>query len=539
MFGMPALLKSALLLSLVIGISPAFAADKKNTFTIKINATASVDYTVGSGKHRKTESTSIPWRYVYQGRSLLGEPVEECIFKWYLNDGQSFTLYNHYTQKFDKVWPPNEVLRKADLSIDTVKVNVSFGSYIDCDGGALAGPGIKNIIGDDIIAAKASFNTPGSPNWNKLFESNNIFDTKDGFLNEAAAKSLFKSLLGQEITPLFTQYTLVKPRLSISDIQYWYRSKLDKEHQDKKQAKKTIAKDSKKPSKNTQQTAKTQTHNQQAPSNSSTLGAGFGISPDAPQSSKTASKSSQQLSLATSSSSKHKASVSGAVVPNEQSQTTATGSMLLLIDTSGSMSGTRIREAKKAAKELINKATHNGTEVAVLAFSGDCNNPITQKHTFSTNNASLKSFVTGLSASGGTPMSAAVEYANVYMANNKSNASRSEMVLLLADGDDGCNIMSPVVSKLKREGILYRHQTVGLELNENSNAVRDLKMVARESGGQYAQASNAAQLTETFDNAAIAIGILDMMGKYNSSKRQKKQINASEQQKSIMSGFGE
>ncbi|XAW87773.1 vWA domain-containing protein [Vibrio sp. CDRSL-10 TSBA] len=151
--------------------------------------------------------------------------------------------------------------------------------------------------------------------------------------------------------------------------------------------------------------------------------------------------------------------------------------------------------------------------------------------------ASLSAFVASLQAGGGTPMSAAVEYANVYLANNRSRQSDSEMILLLADGDDGCKILSPVVDELKSRGILFRHQTVGLELNSGSGAARDLKQLAEQSGGDYAAAAKASQLSQTFENAAIAMGILSLIGSYDVTPSAPSA--SSNLQHTIWDGFGE
>ncbi len=52
------------------------------------------------------------------------------------------------------------------------------------------------------------------------------------------------------------------------------------------------------------------------------------------------------------------------------------GSLLLLIDISGSMSGSKLSSAKRAAVDTIRKAIKSKTEIAVLAFEGDCTSPI-------------------------------------------------------------------------------------------------------------------------------------------------------------------
>ena len=80
---------------------------------------------------------------------------------------------------------------------------------------------------------------------------------------------------------------------------------------------------------------------------------------------------------------------------------------MLLIDVSGSMDGTKLRSAKSAAIETIRKAIGSNTEIAVLAFEGDCQQPIHASIGFTRNENELIAFVNGLSATGGTPLATA------------------------------------------------------------------------------------------------------------------------------------
>ena len=151
------------------------------------------------------------------------------------------------------------------------------------------------------------------------------------------------------------------------------------------------------------------------------------------------------------------------------------GSLLLLIDVSGSMNGTKLSSAKRAAVDTIRKAIKNKTEIAVLAFEGDCASPINNSIGFTRNESQLVAFVNGLDAQGGTPLATALEATNRFMQQHKSGASRTQMILLLADGDDDCGGLNQVLSRLKKNNLLYRHETVGLEvsgaLSDNSNTL--------------------------------------------------------------------
>ncbi len=142
------------------------------------------------------------------------------------------------------------------------------------------------------------------------------------------------------------------------------------------------------------------------------------------------------------------------------------GSLLLLIDISGSMSGSKLSSAKRAAVDTIRKAIKNKTEIAVLAFEGDCTSPIHSSVGFTRNEAELVAFVNSLSAQGGTPLATALEVTNRFMQQHKSAASRTQMILLLADGNDDCGDLGTVLRTLKHNNLLYRHETVGLEVSD-------------------------------------------------------------------------
>ena len=99
-------------------------------------------------------------------------------------------------------------------------------------------------------------------------------------------------------------------------------------------------------------------------------------------------------------------------------------SMLLLIDASGSMgdpigSGNpqvKIEAAKQAAIATLGRAANSGSvEVAILAFSGDCQNPVPRYQDFTRDVGRLTQFIGSLQPGGGTPMAEALLFANRYM----------------------------------------------------------------------------------------------------------------------------
>ena len=197
--------------------------------------------------------------------------------------------------------------------------------------------------------------------------------------------------------------------------------------------------------------------------------------------------------------------------PQRSAGNNPSGSLILLIDVSGSMDGTKLRSAKSAAIETIRKAIGSKTEIAVMAFEGDCQNPIHASIGFTRKESELIAFVKGLTAEGGTPLATALDATNRFMKQRKSSASRTQMILLLADGDDTCGNLNTVLQDLKQNNLLYRHETVGLEVS--GDARQQLQNIATQSGGNYHSASSK-NLSKVFSDAVDLMKMLDMIGKF-------------------------
>ena len=94
-----------------------------------------------------------------------------------------------------------------------------------------------------------------------------------------------------------------------------------------------------------------------------------------------------------------------------QGQRRVSSSLLLLIDASGSMGDAigagnaevKIAAAKRAATAALGRAAGGGSvEVAVLAFSGDCQNPVPRYQDFTRDVGRLTRFIASLQPGGGT-----------------------------------------------------------------------------------------------------------------------------------------
>ena len=229
--------------------------------------------------------------------------------------------------------------------------------------------------------------------------------------------------------------------------------------------------------------------------------------------SKTKTKPPPQPDKGTSTSDSKKTYVATSVrrPPRPANRNLPSGSLLLLIDVSGSMSHSKLRSAKQAAIDTIRKAIRNRTEIAVLAFEGDCDNPIDGSVGFSRNENELVAFVNGLTVEGGTPLATALEVSSRFMRQRKSAGSKTQMILLLADGDDDCGGLDTVLAKLKKNNLLYRHETVGLEVDDAAR--RQLQNIATQSGGNY-HGATSENLSQIFSDAVALMRMLDMIGKF-------------------------
>ena len=206
-----------------------------------------------------------------------------------------------------------------------------------------------------------------------------------------------------------------------------------------------------------------------------------------------------------------------------QGQRRVSSSLLLLIDASGSMGDligagnpeVKIAAAKRAASDALSRAAGSGSvEVAVLAFSGDCSNPVPRYQDFTRDVDRLTRFISSLQPGGGTPMADALLFANRFLARNGSAAASDRMIMLLADGQNDCGDVGQAMAELKASGVIFRHETVGFGITPNSAAAQDLRQIATQTGGAYHHAADASQLSDVFMEFVDTLSVIDMLGMF-------------------------
>jgi len=445
----------------------------------------------------------------YKLYSMMGEPVELYAVYWELspiiNLRTGSTPITTMPAKVQEAYAKVSLHYKSKFVIDLYQSH-NYRASFRFSGGSLKKSGTGY-----------SFDTPGSPSWNKYMlknDSGNAYYSKKEAIDifkstpEHAASFSFNKIENLAFSNLYSLNSTLKP-------------KKEKKNKEKKQTKKEY------PSK---QKMKTQQKIDQKtdPANTTNMMNAF----NTPQS--TQANTNIQASNPIPSTNNQPISQNTSYAYNG----TVNASLLLLIDVSGSMSGAKLKSAKQAALETIAISLKKGVEISILAFSGGCGNPISKRINFTTNEQSLTSFVNSLSSGGGTPLGNALKIANNYLYQSKSGSSQTQMIILLADGDDNCGNISSVMASLRNKGIIFRHQTIGLEVNSNSKAARQLQSIATRSGGVYHHVKDHKQLPNIFKEALGTMEILDMLGTFGSTQTNTvKKLHKPSSTQTILDGF--
>jgi RHS repeat-associated protein len=174
---------------------------------------------------------------------------------------------------------------------------------------------------------------------------------------------------------------------------------------------------------------------------------------------------------------------------------------MLVVDTSGSMSGTPLEQAKAALTASVD-ALQPSDLTGLRSYGGGCSDGgrlLTQPA--ADNRDQLRSAIAGLTAGGGTPTPAALTAG----AGDLPAAALQKLLILVSDGQSTCGSPCPVASQIKQQqGVNFRAYTVGF--NAPGGAEDELQCIARVTGGQYFAASDTTTLQNAI-NAAIGSGV--------------------------------
>ena len=215
------------------------------------------------------------------------------------------------------------------------------------------------------------------------------------------------------------------------------------------------------------------------------------------------------------------------LVPDSQ---VTVGRLTLLIDTSGSMSGQRLRDAKAASERVVN-LIHNKIremnrsedtgelfqiKVSVLGFGGSNNRqPFTSRLDFNTDKSSQMSAIRRMSVSGLTPLGPAVDEAWEKMAGQamqdviRSNLTElkqlrnNNAIILLSDGGDTTSNFDETITGLRHKifmtGVQAPVYAVGLGLGAGV-ASKQLNVIADATGGDTHFVEESSALPRVFSD---------------------------------------
>jgi Ca-activated chloride channel family protein len=171
--------------------------------------------------------------------------------------------------------------------------------------------------------------------------------------------------------------------------------------------------------------------------------------------------------------------------------------VIIVLDASGSMRGktdgkTKMVVAKGMLKDLMATWDSN-IEVGLVVYGhrvkGDCSDIELMVPVGSNNKAAFTEAMAKIKPMGKTPLSAAV----IKAADQLGYTEQKATVILISDGIETCK-MDPctVAKKLKEKGVDFTAYVVGFDVDKAQQ--RDLKCIATNTGGEFFEANNAADL---------------------------------------------
>ncbi|MCM1508445.1 MAG: VWA domain-containing protein [Ruminococcus flavefaciens] len=162
--------------------------------------------------------------------------------------------------------------------------------------------------------------------------------------------------------------------------------------------------------------------------------------------------------------------------------------LAIVVDTLGSMDGTRKSNAQNAAKEVIRQMKEND-RCAIIKFSSSA----TVLQEFTNNFDLLESAINKLNASGGTNIAKGINSA-INLFNSLEENSRQKYIILLSDGEDSTN-SSAEASKAYENGIRIFALSIG-------NDSKQMQTVAANSNGIYLNSPTSEQINEMMQQFA-------------------------------------
>lgn len=171
--------------------------------------------------------------------------------------------------------------------------------------------------------------------------------------------------------------------------------------------------------------------------------------------------------------------------------------LAIVVDTSGSMSGSRRTNAQNAAREVVAQMKEND-RCAIIKFTSNA----TVLQDFTYDRDLLNSAINKLNANGGTDIASGINKA-IGCFNNLEDNSRQKYIILLSDGGDSSKSAQAALDAYDL-GIRIFALSIG-------NDSKQMQTVAANSNGIYLNSPTAEQINEMMQQ--FAAEVFDMAGK--------------------------
>jgi hypothetical protein len=188
----------------------------------------------------------------------------------------------------------------------------------------------------------------------------------------------------------------------------------------------------------------------------------------------------------------------------------AKDSAVIVFDASGSMWGQIKGKAKiEIAREVMGtlvKDWNEDIELGLMAYGhrekGNCND-IEMLQTISTvDSDKMLKIINKIIPKGKTPIGQSLRQAAETLRYTEDPAT----VILISDGEETCNADPCVISKeLEAKGINFTTHVIGFDIKRNKKALKQLKCIAKNTGGEFYQAEDAPSLKKALVKVRKAV----------------------------------
>lgn len=174
--------------------------------------------------------------------------------------------------------------------------------------------------------------------------------------------------------------------------------------------------------------------------------------------------------------------------------------VVLVIDASGSMSGTKIDNAKSAAKNFINQM-QPGDQVSVIPFSDSVANPI--QH-LTTDFSAARTYIDDSShySFGGTDYIAALDAASIELNSSYRNFSSTPVMIFLSDGAPNTEVgVLGKCTAMKAAGV----QIFTIALGAGSDILSKMASSTTGTTDHYFNGANPGDLAAIYNTIAVSL----------------------------------